>query len=66
MNLEEVLKDIPELEISIDKDLTNHSTMRLKARGNLVTVKSKESLSKVLIALNKNSIPFLPITPALP
>lgn len=58
MNLEEVLKDIPELEISIDKDLTNHSTMRLKARGNLLTVKSKESLSKVLIALNKNSIPY--------
>lgn len=58
MNLEEVLKDIPDLEVSIDKDLTGHSTMRLRARGDLVTVKSKESLSKVLIALNNKSIPY--------
>jgi UDP-N-acetylmuramate dehydrogenase len=58
MNLIEILKNISDLEIELDKDLTNKSTMRLRARGDLVTIKSRESLSKVLIALNKDSIPY--------
>lgn len=58
MNLINLLKNIPDLEIAIDKDLTNKSTMRLKAKGDLITIKSKEALSKVLVALNTNSIPY--------
>lgn len=58
MNLKNLLKDIPDLEISIDKDLTNKSTMRLKAKGDLITIKSKEALSKVLVALNTNLLPY--------
>jgi UDP-N-acetylmuramate dehydrogenase len=58
MDLSKVLKDISDLEIELDRDLANKSTMRLRARGDLVTIKSKESLSKVLVALNKNSIPY--------
>ncbi len=58
MNLKEILKDIPDLEISLDKDLTNKSTMRLKARGNLVIIKTKDALSKALLALNKHSIHY--------
>ena len=58
MNLLNELKDISDLEISLDRDLSNKSTMRLKARGDLITIKSKEALAKVLIVLNKNKKPY--------
>lgn len=42
--------------IEIDKDLSKYSTMRLKASGDLITVKSLQGLKIVLKNLNENNI----------
>lgn len=48
----------PDVEIEIDKDLKKYSTMRLDARGDLITVKSVEGLKAALKALTKNNIQY--------
>jgi UDP-N-acetylmuramate dehydrogenase len=44
--------------VEIDKDLKKFSTMRLDARGDLVTVKSVEGLKVALKTLTKNNIDY--------
>lgn len=66
----------PDVEIEIDKDLKKYSTMRLDARGDLITVKSVDGLKAALKALTKNNIEYralgwganvlLPVTATLP
>lgn len=48
----------PDVQIEIDKDLKKYSTMRLDARGDLITVKSVEGLKAALKALTKNNIEY--------
>ena len=48
----------PDVEIEIDKDLKKYSTMRLDARGDLITIKSVEGLKAALKALTKNNIEY--------
>lgn len=48
----------PDVLIEIDKDLKKFSTMRLDARGDLITVKSVEGLKHALLALTKNNIEY--------
>lgn len=54
MNLLE-LKNISDINIEINKDLTNKSTMRLKAFGDIITIKSIEALKETLKRLNQNA-----------
>lgn len=48
----------PDIQIEIDKDLKKYSTMRLDARGDLITVKSVDGLKAALKALTKNNIEY--------
>lgn len=44
--------------VELDKDLQRYSTMRLKAKGDLLTVKTVEALSYVLSEFNKRKIKY--------
>lgn len=48
----------PDVVIEIDKDLKKFSTMRLDARGDLITVKSVDGLKAALKALTQNNIEY--------
>lgn len=48
----------PDVTVEIDKDLKKFSTMRLDARGDLITVKSVEGLKVALKALTQNKIEY--------
>lgn len=48
MNLKEILQGVAQVEIKIQEDLTYLSTMRLKASGDIILIKSEESLTLVL------------------
>lgn len=56
--LKKLLEGIPDIEFEESKDLTKHSTMRLVAVGDLITVKSLNSLKKLLPAMSKASIGY--------
>lgn len=58
MNLKHLLIDIPDLDISLDKDLAYKNTMRLSARGDLITIKSKNALSQVLLTLGNHQLRY--------
>lgn len=47
--------------VELDKDLKKFSTMRLDARGDLITVKSVEGLKYALSTLTKNKIKYRPL-----
>jgi UDP-N-acetylmuramate dehydrogenase len=59
MSLTEKLKEISGLEFHQDYDLTGFTTMRLFSRGDLIEVKSIESLQKLLPLLNTYSKKYL-------
>ena len=48
----------PDVEIEIDKDLKKYSTMRLEARGDLITVKSVDGLKVTLKTLTSKKIGY--------
>jgi len=48
----------PDVQIEIDKDLKKFSTMRLDARGDLITIKSVDGLKAALKALTKNNTEY--------
>ena len=48
----------PDVEIEIDKDLKKYSTMRLEARGDLITVKSVDGLKVALKTLTSKKIKY--------
>ena len=54
----EVVSKIPDVEVEINKDLKKYSTMRLDARGDLITVKSLEGLKAAVKELTKNKITY--------
>lgn len=54
----EILKNIPDIEIEIDKDLKKFSTMHLDAIGDLITIKNKEALKSVVKRLTKNDVHY--------
>lgn len=51
----------PDILVEVDKDLKKFSTMRLDARGDLVTVKSVEGLKYALSQLTKNKMKYRPL-----
>ncbi len=53
MSLEQELTKIPDCSLSLDDDLTKYTTMRLASRGDVVEIRSIESLQKVLPTLKK-------------
>ncbi len=52
------LKSIEGVEVEIGKDLKKFSTMRLEAKGDLITVKNKEALKAVTKFLTQNNIKY--------
>lgn len=58
MSLGNILHNIPDLICEIDKDLTKLSTMRLKANGDLITIKSVDALKDCLKKLTNKSIEY--------
>lgn len=52
------LKTDPSLLIELDKDLTKFSTMRLKAVGDLITVKNLQGLKLAVSSLTKCNVPY--------
>jgi UDP-N-acetylmuramate dehydrogenase len=54
----EKLINNPDVLLEINKDLKKFSTMRLDARGDLITVKSKEGLKFVTKTLTENGIQY--------
>lgn len=55
--LEKILNH-PDIVVEIDKDLKKYSTMRLDARGDLITVKSVEGLKFATKTLTQNKIDY--------
>ncbi len=55
MNIEEKISSIDGAEYESNKDLTKFSTMRLKCRGDLITVRSIDALKSTLATLTKSS-----------
>ena len=58
MNPLEKLLHLRDLDIGFNCDLKHYSTMKLKARGDLVIVKSISSLKRLLMELNKDSLGY--------
>ncbi|WP_127715352.1 UDP-N-acetylmuramate dehydrogenase [Halobacteriovorax sp. HLS] len=58
MNLRELLTNIKDIELEEAKDLTKYSTMRLKAQGDLITVRSIEALKETLPTLTSKGISY--------
>ena len=56
--LKAILANFPSILLEEGKDLTKLSTMRLKAIGNLITVKSVEDLKQLLPALKDEKIGY--------
>ena len=56
--LQAILASFPSILLEEGKDLTKLSTMRLKAIGNLITVKSVEDLKQLLPALKNEKIRY--------
>ncbi|MDD4974424.1 MAG: FAD-binding protein [Bacteriovorax sp.] len=48
----------PDVVVEIDKDLKKFSTMRLNARGDLITIRSVDGLKRTLKELTKNNIRY--------
>lgn len=46
-----VLKSIDDIEVLLDEDLSKYSTLKLLAQGNVIIIKSKNALEKVVKAL---------------
>jgi len=57
LNLSE-LADIPDISIELDKDLTNRSTMRVKAIGDLIIIRSEEALKETIKRLHERSYAY--------
>lgn len=58
MNLVELLSEIDDLQVEIKKDLTKFTTMRLRAFGDLIVVKSVDSLKKTVACLTSSGIDY--------
>ena len=58
MNLKHILSGIENIEIKIDENLDCYSTMKLEAMGDLIIVRSVDSLKKLVVALTKNLRPY--------
>lgn len=59
MNLVNLFENHKDIEIEIDKDLSKFSTMRLEAKGDVVTVKTVEALRVALLKFKENEIDFI-------
>jgi UDP-N-acetylmuramate dehydrogenase len=57
-NILEILNTIAAVQVEFGKDLKKFSTMRLDARGDLITVKTVEALKAVTSTLTKNSLSY--------
>jgi UDP-N-acetylmuramate dehydrogenase len=57
-NLQEILKEIENIELEINKDLTKFSTMRLKSNGDLITVKNLHALKQTVSKLTSAGIKY--------
>lgn len=52
------LKSVDGVEVELEKDLKRYSTMRLEARGDLITVRNKEALKLVTKSLTAKDIQY--------
>ena len=59
MSLKEALETISDCSFTEDSDLTKFTTMRLEARGDLLEVRTIESLQKILPLIRKYSRDYL-------
>jgi UDP-N-acetylmuramate dehydrogenase len=59
MNIEKLIESIPDIVFEKNKNLSKNSTMKLESYGDLLTVKSKDSLSKLLKIFSENKIEFI-------
>lgn len=57
-NLEAKLKDHEDIELKFKVDLTRYSTMKLKAEGDLILIKSVKALTLVLAALHQFKLKY--------
>jgi UDP-N-acetylmuramate dehydrogenase len=58
MSLDEILKDIADIKVEENIDLTKYTTMKLLAHGDLIVIKSLLSVKKVVKALTENRIDY--------
>jgi UDP-N-acetylmuramate dehydrogenase len=58
MKLTDLLKDIADVEVELNKDLTKFSTMRLKANGDFILIKSAQGLKETLKTLTENKLSY--------
>lgn len=58
MSWKDDVREIPELELHGDTELTGYSTFRLRSRGDLVVVRSLAALAKLLPLLEAHRIPW--------
>lgn len=55
------LKDIPDIQVALDTDLSRIGTFKLSARGNLIKAFSKDALVSVIKLLKDKNIDFRPV-----
>ncbi len=58
INLSQLLDRIEGVDLELEKDLTNFTTMRLKAVGDLITIRTVEGLKSVQEIFYNNSMTF--------
>jgi len=59
MNLGNLLKDIPDINVDINIDLTKFTTMKLIANGDLITVLAISALKEVTKTLTRNNVSYI-------
>ncbi|POB13135.1 MULTISPECIES: UDP-N-acetylmuramate dehydrogenase [Pseudomonadati] len=57
--IEDILSNIQNIEVEIDKDLSKYSTMRLQSKGDLITVKDLVALKEVVRTLTSKNITYM-------
>ncbi|MFG1505477.1 UDP-N-acetylmuramate dehydrogenase [Halobacteriovorax sp. ZH5_bin.2] len=57
--IKELLANIPNIEIEIDKDLSKYSTMRLQSKGDFISVKDLDGLKEVARTLTENNLNYM-------
>ena len=59
MSIDKLFSSLKDVEVSLNKDLSKYTTMRLKAFGDLIEVRTVDALKDVLKLLNNNKIQYI-------
>ncbi|MGI4991313.1 UDP-N-acetylmuramate dehydrogenase [Halobacteriovorax sp. GFR7] len=57
--IKELLANIPNIEVEVDKDLSKYSTMRLQSKGDFISVKDLDGLKAVVSTLSENNLNYM-------